>query len=40
MKDGRMQREKDLLMNTVGEIFFLLKHYKRSTLFGSNSAIF
>lgn len=40
MKDGRMQREKGLLMNTVGEISFLLKHYKLFTHFGSNSAIF
>lgn len=39
MKDGRMQREKGLVMNTVGEISFLLKHYKPFTLFGSNSAI-
>jgi HrpA-like RNA helicase len=40
MKDGRMQREKGLLMNTAGEISFLLKHYKPFTHFGSNSAIF
>lgn len=40
MKDGRMQREKGLLMNTVGEISFLLRHYKLFTHFGSNSAIF
>jgi hypothetical protein len=40
MKDGRMQREKGLLMNTAGEISFLLKHYKPFTLSGSNSAIF